>query len=347
MNVDMQSTSQFDSLLGCAFDKRLSRREFLSTAAATSLALTLPDTSKAAIGLLGKPVRIAVIADLHHDVMHDGRKRLEAFVKEMPTLKPDAIMQLGDFAYPNAENSEVIKLFNDTHDRSLHVIGNHDMDSGHTKQQCLDIWGMPAPYYTQNIEGLHLVVLDGNDGGSPTHKSGYASYIGEEQVKWLKETLASLDGPIVVVSHQPLAGAWAVDNAGEIQTILGDTADKVILAINGHSHIDDVQRVKGVTYMHVNSASYQWVGGKYQHASYSKDVHDKHPWISHTCPYRDSLFATFTIEPKSLDVHVRGRTSEWVGKSPAALGLDLDPKLTNGEEVAPAIRDRQILRISK
>ena len=343
----MQSTSVIGDYFAGAFENRLTRRRFLSAATATSLALALPRTSAAAIGRLEKPVRIGVIADLHHDVMHDGIARMEAFVKTMTTRQPNAIIQLGDFAYPNAKNSKVIKLFNQAHKQSLHVIGNHDTDSGHTKNQCLDLWGMSGRYYTRNIEGLQLVVLDGNDRGSPTHKGGYVSYVGKEQVKWLKEQLATLDGPIIVACHQPLAGYAAVDNAGELQAILGDAADKVLLAINGHSHIDDVLRIKNVTYMHVNSASYKWVGGKYRHESYPKDVHAKFPWISYTCPYRNPLFATLTVDPKSLAIRVEGHQSEWVGKAPAELGKDVDARLTNGEEISPRIRDRRILRIAK
>ena len=232
------------------------------------------------------------------------------------------------------------------HMSGLHVIGNHDTDSGHTKQQCLDVWGMPKRYYTQSIEGLQLLVLDGNDSGSPTHKGGYVSYVGKEQIEWLKDQLATLTGPIMVVCHQPLAGAWAVNNADEIQTILATAAEKIVLVINGHSHIDDVLRVKDVTYMHVNSASYQWVGGSYRHDSYPKEIHDKYPWISYTCPYRDSVFATLTFDPQSLTIGVEGRHSEWMGKSPAELGVDLDPKLTHGEEISPVIRSRQLLRIA-
>ena len=328
-------------------DNTITRRGFIHATTASTLALTLPLTSTAALRILDKPVKIGVIADLHHDVMHDGLERVQAFVKRMQTVQPDALLQLGDFAYPNAKNSDVIQLFNEAHERTLHVIGNHDTDSGHTKQQCLDIWGMPKRYYTQDVEGLHLLVLDGNDSGSPTHKGGYVSYIGEEQIEWLKDQLATLAGPIMVVCHQPLAGAWAVNNADEIQTILATAADKIVLVINGHSHIDDVLRVKNVTYMHVNSASYQWVGGSYRHDSYPKEIHDKYPWISYTCPYRDSVFATFTFDPQSLTIGVEGRHSEWMGKSPAALGVDLDPNLTNGEEISPQIRSRQILRIAK
>jgi len=310
------------------------------------VAFALPKIASATVGRLENAVRIGLIADLHHDVMHDGLARTAAFVEAMAARRPDAIMQLGDFAYPNASNQDVIDLFNRAHERSLHVIGNHDTDSGHTKKQCLDIWGMTGRYYTQNIGGLQMLVLDGNDRGSPTHKGGYPSYVGQEQTKWLKEQLTSVEGPVIVVSHQPLAGAWAVDNAKEIQSILGEASDKVLLAINGHSHIDDVLRSQKVTYMHVNSASYQWVGGAHMHESYSKDVHAKNPFISYTCPYRHSLFATLTGDPKSLTIHVEGRKSEWVGPSPAELGADQDPTLTDGEQIAPRIRDRQVKRIA-
>ncbi len=323
------------------------RRGFLKAATATSLVLTVPHLSAAARSQLKKPIRIGMIADLHHDLIHTGIARMEAFTREMAASRPDAILQLGDFAYPNAKNSKIIEMFNQGNARPLHVIGNHDMDAGHTKQQCCDLWGMTGRYYLQNIGGLQLLVLDGNDGGSPTHKGGYASYIGQEQTKWLKEMLRTLDGPVIVASHQALAGAWAVDNAEEIQVILGEAAEKVILAINGHSHIDDVVRVKGITYMHLNSASYQWVGDKYKHDSYSKEVHANYPWMSGHCPYRDALFAMLTIDPENLTIQVDGRQSQWVGKSPAELGQDLDPSLTNGEEIAPRIRSRRIERIAK
>lgn len=337
--------------MGNRFEKslliQLNRRGFLRAATATSFAVALPRISAAALTRLEGPVQIGLIADLHHDIMHDGVARMDAFLKKMATDRPYAIMQLGDFAYPNAKNSDVIEMFDQAHDLSLHVIGNHDTDSGHTKQQCLDVWGMPARYYSQSIAGLQFLVLDGNDVGSPTHKGGYVSYVGKEQTEWLRLQLATLDGPIIVVCHQPLAGAGAVDNAEEMQSILGEAADKVILAINGHTHIDDVLRVKDVTYMHVNSASYQWVGGNFQHESYSKEVHAKHPWISYTCPYRDSLFAMMTVDPKSLTIQIEGRQSRWVGQSPAEVGKEAGPNLRDGEEIAPMIRNRQILRIAK
>ena len=341
VGFDMNHRGGIDSGSG----PRVDRRGFLGTAAAASLGIALPEPCRAAVGSLSVPVRIGVIADLHHDVMHDGMDRLDVFLKAMDVNRPDAILQLGDFAYPKPKNREIIERFNAGHEKSLHVIGNHDTDAGATTKQCIEMWGMPGRHYVENIDGIRLLVLDGNDAGSPDHQGGYPKFIGPEQVEWLKTQLKTVDGPIVVACHQPLAGPWAIDNAEEIQEILGAAADRVILVINGHSHIDHVLRVGNVTHLHVNSASYQWVGGDHRNESYSKEIHEAHPWISCSCPYQDALFASLTIDPETHRVEVVGTSSRWVGKSPAELGVDKSPDLIHGEQICPRIRDRKIIRV--
>mgnify|MGYP001946280201 CR=1 FL=1 len=324
-----------------------SRRNFIKITTASSIALALPSSALAIFENQDKPIKIGLIADLHNDVMHDGKERLSSFLKAMKQYRPDALVQLGDFAYPGDKNKEVIELFNNANKNTLHVIGNHDTDAGYTKQQCIDYWGMSGRYYVKKVNGISFIVLDGNDKGSPTYSGGYVSYIGEQQWMWLKEQLKIIDGPIIIVSHQPLAGAFAVDNAEEIQDILSTASDKILLCINGHTHIDSLVRIKNVSYLHINSASYQWVGGKYKHQSYSQEVHENFKFIDHTCPYKDSLFAEMTIDPITMTVKIEGRTSEWVGSSPAELGADQHPTLTNGEEIAAHIRNRNIEKVNK
>jgi len=241
----------------------------------------------------------------------------------------------------------VIDRFNDANEVALHVLGNHDTDSGHTVEQCKKIWGLPSPYYAKSIGGLTILVLDGNEKGSPTHKKGYPIYIGKEQVEWLAKSLGEGDGPVLILSHQPLAGPYSVDNAADIQELLGKHADRVLLAICGHTHIDYVLRVKDVPYYHVNSASYFWIGDKFAHESFPKAIHDKYPVIKSTCPYKDALFTMLTIDPKSLSIAIEPCKSEWVGPSPSEVKAELHPLLTDGEEVAPRIRDRKIGRRGK
>ena len=300
----------------------------------------LLESSKNSVSFKEKPIRFGVIADLHHDLMHDGIDRMKSFLNRISMNPVDAIIQLGDFAYPNAKNADIINLFNQAHEHSLHVIGNHDTDSAHTKQMCLNFWGMPSPYYVQQIGEFTFLVLDGNELGSPTYQGGYPSYISSEQIDWLNEQLEIIEEPIIIISHQPLAGNFAIDNAAEVQSTLERSSDKIILAINGHSHIDEVLNINGISYIHVNSASYYWVGDPYKHDSYPQKIHQNFPWISYTCPYRDSLFAIFTIDLNSRSIEIEGRHSQWVGKSPFDLNYQTTPDLKHNHQITPMIRNR-------
>lgn len=321
-------------------EQLVQRRTFLSIAAAATWGMTLQLGGVKAMELLKEPVKLGLIADLHHDLIPDSLQRLQSFAAAAKQEAPAAVIQLGDFALPKQANMEAIKLFNDIHPNSLHVIGNHDTDSGHTKEQCQQFWGITQPYYSANINGLQLIVLDGNEKGSPTHKGGYVSFIAAAQVQWLKTQLEESDSPCVILSHQPLAGPSAIDNASDVQQLLSEHAEKILLAINGHTHIDHMLQVGGVTYLHVNSAAYYWVGGNYRHESYPAEIHAQYKWLSSTCPYRDSLFAFLTIDPINKQVTITGRSTEWVGKSPEELQVPLPEELTFQQHVVPRVSDR-------
>lgn len=322
--------------------KTLSRREFISGMLATGIVLQIPGAAMAMFPSKAKPIKAGLITDLHHDVMHDGHKRLQAFLSHMKKTGPDLLIQMGDFAYPNEKNKGLIDEFNNAHQIPLHVIGNHDTDSGHTKEQCLSYWKMPARYYTKEIAGVCFIVLDGNDKGSPAHKGGYPSYINGAQKAWLQQQLEQINKPIVIVSHQPLAGALAVDNAAEIQELLSAFSDKILLAINGHTHIDCQLLINKVNYVHINSASYFWVGGKFKHDSYPQQIHKSNEWIAYTCPYQDALFTTLTIDPASGTIHIQGRKSKWVGQSPEELSYVDRAGILPGREIVPLISKRKI-----
>lgn len=320
----------------------LSRRRFICNTLQAGVAIAVPHHALHALNQLRRLIKIGLITDLHQDIMHDGLQRMQAFAAHVKKVKPDAIVQMGDFAYPGEKNKEVIGLFNQTHSTRMHVIGNHDTDAGYTKDQCIQYWGMPSRYYTQVVEGICFIVLDANDKGSPTYKSGYHSYINQEQSEWLEDQLSKSRLPVVVVSHQPLAGVSAVDNATAIQAILSKHKHKVLLAINGHTHVDAAFETGGITYVHINSASYFWVGGKYKHDSYPKEVIKDHEWIASTCPYRDPLFSTLTIDPQKQVITLEGSTSEWVGPSPQELQVDALKQSIPGLQVAPHISNRTI-----
>lgn len=322
----------------------LNRRKFLVNAINAGVVISFPQLVVHALSTLRRTVKVGVITDLHQDIMHDGEYRLRSFLDDINRSKIDALLQMGDFAYPGYKNKQVIDMFNKGHQQKMHVIGNHDTDAGYTKDQCVSYWGMPNRYYTHMVGGICFIILDANDQGSPSYKGGYPSFIGKEQVDWLARTLKEIQAPIVIVSHQPLAGVSAVDNAAEIQELLSEHADKILLALNGHTHINAAFEVGGINYVHINSASYYWVGGKYMHESYPKELVGGHEWIAYTCPYKDPLFSMLTIDPIKFTVTIKGRSSKWVGKSPQELGYERPASISNEEMISPLISERTFRR---
>ena len=322
------------------------RRNFIHSMGLAGTSILLHREVMAALSKIKSPIKLGLIADLHQDVMHDGPVRLKAFLDAMTVEKPDALLQLGDFAYPSKKNTVLTDAFAKSHPKALHVLGNHEIDGGHSFDQIAKLWGMKGRYYTENINGLDLIVLDANE-KPKGHKRGYPAYVGQKQLEWLEKQLKMLKGPILVVSHQPLAGPGYVENAREVQTLLNAASEKVLLAVNGHTHIDHLVRVGKLFYLHVNSASYKWVGGSHRNKSYPPEVHSKFRWIEYTCPYRDSLFATLTVDPAKGLIQLKGRESQWVGKSPSQLGTPTKYGLTNGKEICPKIRNRQLSTTEK
>ena len=75
-----------------------------------------------------------------------------------------------------------------------------------------------------------------------------------------------------------------------------------------------------------------------RHESYGKDIHREFPWISHTAPYKDPLWAFVEIDLTEGRLAVRGRKTSWVGPTPWELGVD--KKVKDPDVCAPQISDR-------
>ena len=120
----------------------MNRRNFSKTLAIGSAGCSLPAVSLSALNVLSRPIRLGVIGDLHVDLIPDGSERLDSFLDEMTKTKPDALIQMGDFAFAEESNQKIVDRLNKAHETTLHVIGNHDTDGGLSTEQVLDSWGM-------------------------------------------------------------------------------------------------------------------------------------------------------------------------------------------------------------
>ena len=320
----------------------LDRRSFIKSTVLTSFSLALPPSILKLWAGQTENLRLGLITDLHRDIIHDADLRLQTFLEEVHRTEVHAKIQLGDFAIPKPANASFIASFNQGNIPAYHVLGNHDLDEGHSKEQAIQAFGMPSAYYAKVIQGVRILVLDGNDPGSPTAKGGYASYIGKEQQDWLNQQLEESKEPVIVISHQPIAGIYTIDNAVEIQNLLSTHASKIILAVNGHAHVDQFLKVGGVSYLHLNSASYYWVGEKHRHLSMDADTHANYPSLSLTCPYAAVLFGVLTLDRKTKKLSLTGRKSSWIGPSPMELGYSILSPAEQEMYLNPQISNREL-----
>jgi 3',5'-cyclic-AMP phosphodiesterase len=290
------------------------RRFFLRAFAASALPLPLQAAPSA------KPLRIGLIADIHKDVIHDADERLRAFVAATKKQNADALLQLGDFCIPKPANQGFLEIFNSFNGPRFHVIGNHDTDGGYTREQTVAFWGMKSRYYSFDLGGFHFIVLDSND-KPKDWKGGYPSFIEAKQVDWLREDLAATSLNTFVFSHQSLERPACIDNQKEVRAILEGAVDengkrKVAACFNGHWHLDHHRVINGIPYIHINSASYYWVGGKYSQERLPPGLAKQFPWVKSTIPYTKPLFTTLYIDPAAGTFQLTPCKSAWMGPGP-------------------------------
>lgn len=323
------------------------RRDFIRVAATASAPLWLGWELGAAATVGLTPLRWAVCADAHKDIMHDADERLRRFVAAAQADRADFIIQLGDFCRPYDRNRGFLSIWEGFHGARWHTLGNHDRDGGFKWDQVLEYWHMPARYYSFDRAGWHFVVLDGNETRPGRAASGYPRYIGAEQQAWLRRDLEASAAPTIVFSHQSLEDKDGLENGDEVRALL-EAANKaarwrkVGACFSGHHHIDFVTQINGIHYVQVNSLSYQWLGEKYAHVRYSAEVDKDYPYIKYTAPYRDALFARVMLDPKGA-IGIRGVRSEFVGPSPWDLGMKaVAGTALDKARAVPWISDREL-----
>lgn len=315
----------------------MKRRTFLTESALVGGAIALSWTPVFA-NKKAKKIHIGLIADLHHDIMHDGEQRLAAFIEQANDNQSDFIIQMGDFCRPYDHNLGLIEEWEKFKGLKFHILGNHDTDGGFTREQAMEFWGMQERYYSFDHQGIHFVILDGND-PNPKPWSGYHRYINKEQQDWLREDLAKTNLSTLVFSHQTLENeVGGVANLKEIQMILEDAnrqagGTKVVASLCGHHHTDYMREINGIYYIQINSASYRWVGSDYEHVRYSAGIDEKYPYIKYTIPYKDPLFTFLEIDPKGV-LKIEPKKSEFVGLGPEEMGM---PAPANNDPIIPQI----------
>lgn len=247
-------------------------------------------------------LKFGIFADLHHDLIKDGLQRVTAFIAEMKQLKPDFIVQMGDFCVPKPANKPVLDVYNSFEGAKHHVIGNHDTDGGFTHDQVVDFWNSKGKYYSFDLNAYHFVILNGNERPPNDTSKAYPRSINRDQYNWLEQDLQATKLPVIIFCHQGIDNDLDGINEGNLIRILFERINKqagfqkVKAVFSGHHHEDYLNVYNGINYVQVNSISYQF--------GYTKDSYE----YAHT---KDPLWAVVTLYSDGK-IKIKGKSSSYV-----------------------------------
>jgi 3',5'-cyclic AMP phosphodiesterase CpdA len=271
--------------------------------------------------------RMGVCADLHHDLIKDGPERLQQFITEMNKVKPDFILQMGDFCVPKPENQAIMDIWNQFKGPKYHVIGNHDVDGGFNHDQVVSFWNAKGKYYSFDTNGYHFVVLNANEKRPPGEIKGYPRSILQEQLNWMKQDLDTTKLPVIVFCHQGIDNDMDGVYEGDMIRVAFERANqkagfkKVRLVLSGHNHENYLNTYNNIHYLQINSMSYQ-----FYHLKQGYDF----------ALTKDPLWAFITVYDDGT-IEVKGRQSSYINPKSADELRDYD-----GYPTDPTISDRII-----
>lgn len=280
-----------------------------------------------------KPIKFAIVSDLHAPDLPDGRERMQAVVYAANAENVDFLIQLGDFIRLDSVSQPLQKVWDQYKGEKYHVLGNHDLDK-YSKEEFVAGFGMPGRYYSFDKGDFHFIVLDGNnlfDEGKyiPYNKANYyvdsrkRAFMDPEQMEWLKKDLAATTKRCILFSHQSIDRA--MNNGYDVRDILeaenkraGFT--KVVAAFSGHNHSNYTDVINGITYVQINSASYVWADCETQtEKRYPAEINDKYSLLKYSLTFDKPLYGIVTLDHNGLSM--KGTEAKFLPPTPSEIGL--------------------------
>lgn len=274
----------------------ISRRELLvgvSSLAAGATAVSLPRLIEPQVSL-----RFAHLTDLHITPGKVPEETVTRAIQHAQEQGAELIINGGDSIFDalSQERDSVNRQWRTFHEvfqqscsvQVLHVVGNHDIwgwgrpeRDPKTKQETLEQLRLQTPYYSREIAGWKIIVLD-SIAFDPNLGKGYTAALGEEQYRWLVQELKTNTLPCCVVSHIPIlsacafydgpnerSGNWMVPgpwmhlDSRQINGLFRQHP-QVKLCLSGHIHLIDRVDYFGVSYFCDGSVCGDYWKGAYQ-----------------------------------------------------------------------------------
>lgn len=268
-------------------------------------------------------VRFGIIADVHMGTGPDAVRALHSYIDTMNAKKPDFIVSLGDFSLkPNT--AQAMSIWRESTMPRYHVLGNHDMDLGVSKETARQSFGMPSMYYSFDAGPIKGIVLDGNVRSGAYSYSGYAIEIGPAQLDWLDKEIAASDKPVALFIHQPFFKTIfpSLKDTDKVLNMLKKHTSKVFGIFSGHEHADGMEMVDGIPHITIPSSTYFWIRDPHSiNEAHTEEEKKLLPssWKSMVF-YREPIWAIVEIDTIKKTLSVHGESSAWSGYAPKACG---------------------------
>lgn len=299
-------------------------------------------------------VKFSVFTDLHYlpGIFYtDADKRLEEIADRAIKNNVDFMIHLGDISHCPSKDKVIVDQFDAIPLETYHCIGNHECQDD-TYEAVLDVFGLEKGYYYFDKNGFRFIVLDLNymrEDGKAVHYN-LGNYFRrkpgtqlvtfeEEQLKWFEETVMTSPYPCVLFSHHSLEhinngmSITELKSVWELLEKLNSDKKRVIMAVNGHHHKDNLRIFKDIVFFDLNSASYDWIDDAHS-GKYPKEIYEEFVLAGNTLVYKDPIHAIITL---SDDGHIKieGYESEFIyGVDRASVGVPLceaDGRLSTAE----------------
>ena len=275
-------------------------------------------------------IKFCVFADLHYRpgiFFTDAEKRLDAIIARAESSGADFIVQLGDLCHAPHEHPEIIKRFESAPLPVYHCLGNHEFEDS-TFRQALEAYGLERGYYFFDRGGFRFIALDLNyarvDGEAVHYSLGNSvkmpagaalATFEERQREWFIEAVKSSPYPCVLLSHFSLErpnNRMSAAEHDEVFALLGElNRDKrrILMAINGHHHMDGLVVENGIAFLDLNSASYHWINKP--HDLFPPELRGEYSLVGHTLIYEDPLSAIVTLRGDGF-IKIEGAKSRFL-----------------------------------
>jgi len=308
-----------------------------------------------------KPLKLAIVTDIHHGPSRYTKKGAEAlpllksFANEVSCGDFDVVVDLGD-RITNVDKktdwglaNQVADTFRNINVPTHHLLGNHDLHYLTVRENEL-LLGSDLSSYSRDVKGKHLVFWNINL--SNTYADNEIP--SDSELLWLHTDLNHTELPTIIFTHVPLDNAsmvgnyWFQNNVNvaslkntERARKIIEASGKVILCIAGHTHWNKLSNIDGIYYLTIQSLSESFTTEGMASKAWAELTIDE---VLH-CVVHGNDRIVYEVASKKLHSHwisprpavVKSKKKTAVGINEPIKGLliDMDGVIYRGDEAIP------------